>query len=291
MTMFGFATLSSGLAVRTGRSLVPLDVLLGQSVEPHDVYALLPAWDAWTDAVTAALSRYEGPWLSEQTVTFLPPVTHRPAVYCAGANYQDHVAEMGRTESQAEPYHFLMPPAALAGHRGIAIRPPGMQRLDWEAELVAVIGRRADAVTPEQALEYVAGYTIANDLSCRDERAMSTGVFGIHWLLQKGWRGLKPIGPAIVPARFVPDPGALRIRLSVNGEVRQDSDTGQMIFAVPQQISALSALVPLEPGDLILTGTPAGTAAAHGHQYLTPGDHVEAEIEGLGQLATVISGI
>jgi 2-keto-4-pentenoate hydratase/2-oxohepta-3-ene-1,7-dioic acid hydratase in catechol pathway len=136
-----------------------------------------------------------------------------------------------------------------------------MQRLDWEAELVAVTGRRADTVTPEQALDYVAGYTVANDLSCRDERAMSSGIFGIHWLLQKGWRGLKPVGPAIVPARFVPDPGALRIRLSVNDEIRQ-----------------------------VLTGTPAGTAAAHGHRYLTPGDHVVAEIEGLGQLTTRIAG-
>lgn len=288
--MFGFATLSSGLAVRTDRGLAPLDALIGQPVQARDVRALLPGWDSWTDAVTAALPGYEGPWRTEREVIFLPPVTHRPTVYCAGANYRDHLAEMERGQSQAEPYHFLIPPAALAGHRGTATRPPGMHRLDWEAELAVVIGRRADAVTPEQALGYVAGYTIANDLSCRDERATSTGIFGIHWLLQKGWRGLKPLGPAVVPARFVTDPGALRIRLSVNDQIRQDSDTGQMIFSVPQQIAALSAIVALEPGDLVLTGTPAGTAAAHGRRYLTPGDRVVAEIEGLGQLSTVISG-
>jgi 2-keto-4-pentenoate hydratase/2-oxohepta-3-ene-1,7-dioic acid hydratase in catechol pathway len=165
----------------------------------HGVQVLLPDWDDWTDAVIAAWPEYAGPWHSEQEVTFLPPVTHRPTVYCAGANYRDHLAEMGRAQSQLEPYHFLVPPAALAGHRGTATRPPGMQRLDWEAELVAVIGRRADTVTPEQALDYVAGYTVANDLSCRDERAMSSGIFGIHWLLAKGWRDSSPSSPRSSP--------------------------------------------------------------------------------------------
>ena len=118
---------------------------------------------------------------------------------------------------------------------------------------------------------------------------MSTAIFGIHWLLQKGWRGLKPLGPAVIPARFVPSPSALKIRLLVNGEVMQDSSTEQMIFNVPQQITALSTIAPLEPGDLILTGTPAGTATAHHNRYLTPGDHVTAEIENIGHLTTTIT--
>ena len=118
---------------------------------------------------------------------------------------------------------------------------------------------------------------------------MSTAIFGIHWLLQKGWRGLKPLGPAMIPARFVPSPGALKIRLSVNGETRQDSSTSQMIFTVLQQIAALSAVVPLEPGDLILTGTPAGTAAAHHDRYLAPGDLIVAEIQEIGRPITRVS--
>jgi 2-keto-4-pentenoate hydratase/2-oxohepta-3-ene-1,7-dioic acid hydratase in catechol pathway len=128
--VFGFAALASGLAVRSDRGLAPLDALLAQPMQ-HGVQVLLPDWDDWTDAVIAALPEYAGPWRSEQEVTFLPPVTHSPTVYCAGANYRDHVAEMGRAQSQAEPYHFLVPPAALAGHRDTATRPPGMQRLDW----------------------------------------------------------------------------------------------------------------------------------------------------------------
>lgn len=285
--MFGFASLSTGLAASADRGLVPLSRLLSEPV-PGDLLSLLPDWDSWIDAVAAAIARYDGPVLAEEDVVFLPPVTHRPTVYCAGANYTDHLAEMGGHAAADEPFHFLVPPAALSGHRSVAVRPAQMERLDWEVELAAVIGRRADAVTEQDSLGYVAGYTVANDLSCRDKRAMSVPIFGINWLLQKGWRGLKPLGPALVPARFVPSPDALKLRLSVNGEERQNSSTGRMIFSLPQQIAALSALVPLEPGDLILTGTPAGTAAAHGNRYLVPGDHVVAEVEGVGSLTTYI---
>ncbi|MGD0701302.1 MAG: fumarylacetoacetate hydrolase family protein [Trebonia sp.] len=287
VTPFGFASLSTGLAAATDRGLVPLSRLLSEPA-PAEVLSLLPAWDDWIDNVAAAISGYDGPALTEEDAVFLPPVTHRPTVYCAGANYTDHLAEMGGETAPAEPFHFLIPPAALSGHRSVAVRPAKMERLDWEVELAAVIGRRADAVTEQDALDYVAGYTVANDLSCRDARAMSVPVFGINWLLSKGWRGLKPLGPALVPARFVPSPDALKLRLSVNGEERQNSSTGRMIFSLPRQIAALSTLVPLEPGDLILTGTPAGTAAAHGNRYLVPGDHVVAEIEGVGSLATYI---
>nr|WP_186000255.1 fumarylacetoacetate hydrolase family protein [Streptomyces malaysiensis] len=142
----------------------------------------------------------------------------------------------------------------------------------------------------EEALDYVAGYTVANDLSCRDDEALSAPPFGIHWLLQKGWRGLKPLGPAVVPASLVPTPHDLPIRLSVNGEVRQNSNTNQMIFSLAEQISALSKLAPLHPGDLLLSGTPAGTAAAHQGRYLEPGDEVVVEVVGVGRLETRVTG-
>lgn len=287
--MFGIATLSSGLAAWEECRLAPLQELLGEP-SPGDLCAMLPAWEDWITEISSALAVYDGPWLKEDDVTFLPPVTHRPAIYCAGGNYRDHLAEMGSQATETEPYHFLVPPGTLSGHRGDVMRPTGMHRLDWEAELAVVIGRRADAVSEEMALDHVAGYTVANDLSCRDDRAISTAIFGIHWLLQKGWRGLKPLGPAVIPARFVPHPETLRVRLTVNGQTRQDSNTSQMIFTLPQQIAALSAIVPLEPGDLILTGTPAGTAAGHDNRYLAPGDEVVAEIEQVGRLITTVSG-
>jgi 2-keto-4-pentenoate hydratase/2-oxohepta-3-ene-1,7-dioic acid hydratase in catechol pathway len=294
VTAFGFATVDDGgttkLAVLAGEQFVLLGDVLSGPV-PDDLVGLLEQWDDWVDAVEAAL--HDGvTWRDTDGVTFLPPVTHRPTVYCAGANYRDHVAEMGATPpdpATEHPFHFLVPPAALIGHRESAPRPEGMQKLDWEAELVAVIGREADNVSVEQALEHVAGYTVVNDLSCRDDAAIKTPLFGINWLLQKGWRGLKPLGPAIVPARYVADPGNLDLRLTVNGEIRQKSNTNQMIFSLAEQISALSRVAPLYPGDLLLSGTPAGTAAAHQGRYLSPGDNVVVEIDGVGRLETRIS--
>ncbi|MFF3494749.1 fumarylacetoacetate hydrolase family protein [Streptomyces sp. NPDC002795] len=304
MTAFGFATVMADesppqLAVTVGRRLVPLQDALpagrAPGCVPDDLLGLLDRWEEWVAAVETALARDCAghlPWRNESDVRFLPPATHRPTIYCAGANYRDHVAEMGATPPDPaveRPFHFVIPPAALTGHRCHAPRPAGMQRLDWEVELTAVIGRTADRVSVDKALEYVAGYTVANDLSCRDDAALDTPLFGINWLLQKGWRGLKPLGPAIVPASLVPHPENLDIRLSVNGQVRQKSNTSQMIFSLAEQISALSTLAPLHPGDLLLSGTPAGTAAAHQNRYLVPGDLVVAEVEGVGRLETRIS--
>ncbi|WP_432182377.1 fumarylacetoacetate hydrolase family protein [Streptomyces sp. NBC_00063] len=265
---------------------------------PDNLLALLERWDDWVHSVEAALdvSRPDGDdrrWRPAHATGFHAPTTHHPTMYCAGANFRDHVVEMGATPpdpAKEHPFHFLMPSASLTGHQTYVARPKGMHRLDWEAELAVVIGSRADRVPVEQALDHVAGYTVANDLSCRDDVAMKTPLFGINWLLQKGWRGLKPLGPAVVPARFVPAPDNLDIRLSVNGQVRQDSNTSQMIFSVAEQIAALSQLAPLHPGDVLMTGTPAGTAAAHQGRYLQPGDRVVAEITGVGRLLSTISG-
>ncbi|AUA12427.1 FAA hydrolase family protein [Streptomyces sp. SID8382] len=309
MTTFGFATVLDEdggdgpvLSVMADDRILPLHDLVSEEERPTPVPdtfdALLDRWDAWVDTVLRALRTYPPddagrPWRAASEVTFLPPTAYRPTVYCAGANYRDHVAEMGAVPpdpATARPFHFLVPGAALSGHRGESPRPPGMRRLDWEAELAAVIGRRADSVSVEEALDYVAGYTVANDLSCRDDEALSAPPFGIHWLLQKGWRGLKPLGPAVVPASLVPTPHDLPIRLSVNGEVRQNSNTNQMIFSLAEQISALSKLAPLHPGDLLLSGTPAGTAAAHQGRYLEPGDEVVVEVVGVGRLETRVTG-
>lgn len=296
---FGFSAIDTPdgavLAVlRDGRVVTLENLVTGGTVTPAGVAALLPQWDDWLAKVESALrspASAEAGWQPAGLARFLPPLTHRPAVYCAGANYYDHVKEMGADppeKNTQEPYHFLTPAGALTGHRAGVRRPPGMRRLDWEAELVAVIGRRAEQVPAGQALEHVAGYTVGNDLSCRDDRAMRTAPFGINWLLQKGFTGGKPTGPAVVPARYVSDPAGLRMRLTVNDVLRQESSTAQMIFTVAEQIAALSAVVPLEPGDLIYTGTPAGTAAAHNGAYLEPGDLIVAEIEGVGQLETTI---
>jgi len=166
-------------------------------------------------------------------------------------------------------------------------RPRGSQKLDWEAELAAVIGRPARNVPVENALDYIAGYTIADDLSARDlsrRSALPPGnPFHFDWTAHKGFEGSCPLGPWITPAAEVPDPQRLAIRLWVNGVLKQDSNTSRMIFSTAEQISHLSSLATLHPGDLVLTGTPAGVGAGR-NEFLQPGDRVEVEIEGLGRL-------
>ena len=231
-------------------------------------------------------------------VTLHAPLLYPGAIYCAGANYADHVAEMARAQNLPppqdprtlglKPWFFMKPPrACVVGPRSRVARPRGSQKLDWEAELVAVIGKPARNVPVEKALDYVAGYTIADDLSARDlsrRSALPPGnPFHFDWTAHKGFEGSCPLGPWITPAAEIADPQRLAIRLWVNGVLKQDSNTSQMIFSTAEQISHLSSIATLHPGDLILTGTPAGVGAGR-NEFLRPGDRVEIEIEGVGRL-------
>ena len=272
---------------------VPLDVLLGAGDgrrAPGSVLELLPDASSWFSRIGAAdlVPSERAGWVSTEEVEFLPPLPNPPTIYCAGANYRDHIEEMtGRApdDAYAVPYHFLTPAGALSGHRAAVPRPPGCTQLDWEIELAVVIGRRAEHVSLDAALEYVAGYTVANDLSMRDFALRPDVPFGVDWIRSKGYTGCLPVGPTIIPSAFVPDPQHLSLSLSVNGEKMQDSSTALMLFSVAEQIAALSAIVPLLPGDLICTGTPAGVGFARG-RFLEPGDVAVAEIEILGRLET-----
>jgi 2-keto-4-pentenoate hydratase/2-oxohepta-3-ene-1,7-dioic acid hydratase in catechol pathway len=231
-------------------------------------------------------------------VTLHAPLLYPGAIYCAGANYADHVAEMARAQNLPppqdprslglKPWFFMKPPrACVVGPLARVARPRGSQKLDWEAELAAVIGRPARNVPVDRALDYVAGYTIADDLSARDlsrRNALPPGnPFHFDWTAHKGFEGSCPLGPWITPAAEVPDPQRLAVRLWVNGALKQDSNTSRMIFSTAEQISHLSSLATLHPGDLVLTGTPAGVGAGR-NEFLQPGDRVEIEIEGLGRL-------
>jgi len=230
-------------------------------------------------------------------VTLHAPLLYPGTIYCAGANYADHVAEMARAQNLPppqdpralglKPWFFIKPRTCVVGPRARVARPRGSQKLDWEAELAAVIGRPARNVPVEQALDYVAGYTIADDLSARDlsrRSALPPGnPFHFDWTAHKGFEGSCPLGPWITPAAEVPDPQRLAIRLWVNGVLKQDSNTSRMIFSTAEQISHLSSIATLHPGDLILTGTPAGVGSGR-NEFLQPGDRVEIEIEALGRL-------
>lgn len=293
---FGFCTIvGGGPGVLSEHGVASLSTLWPSLTgpTPTSVRDLLTDWDAWCDLVessglTGQLAEVSIP---DTDVSFLPPVPDPPTIYGAGANYYDHAEEMGTrlpSKQDMTTFHFLSSPAALTGHRCAVRRPAGCHRLDWEVELAVVIGRAAANIDPAQAGDHIAGYTVANDLSARDYITTNAGL-GIDWLRHKSFAALTPTGPALVPRRYLPDTTSLELSLTVNGQYRQRSTTTQMIFSVAEQIAALSRIAPLKAGDMVLTGTPAGTAGAHGHRYLQPGDVVVAEVEGLGRLQNVIT--
>jgi 2-keto-4-pentenoate hydratase/2-oxohepta-3-ene-1,7-dioic acid hydratase in catechol pathway len=207
-----------------------------------------------------------------------------------GLNYVEHVEESHRSLDTAKdlpdrPVLFSKPATAVVGP-GEPILHDGdlTQQLDWECELAVVIGRTARRVRREDALAYVFGYSIMNDISARDQRR------GGQWFFSKGQDSYAPFGPAVRTADEVPDPQALGIRCAVNGQTVQDSSTGQMVFGVAELVSTISRTMTLEPGDCIATGTPPGVGMAMTPpRYLTSGDVVTVEIDGLGTLTTTMA--
>lgn len=223
------------------------------------------------------------------------PIRFPNKVVCAGANYFAHLAEMNvpRPDPVGAPYFFLKPPTTtVIGPDDAIVLPdrPG-RRIDWEAELGVVIGRRVRDVDEAQAREYVAGYTILNDVSARDRLSRSDAVappFGFDWTSAKGEDTFCPTGPGVTPAWFVDDPQDLRITLTVNGEVKQDSSTADMMNSAFAVVAAASKIMTLEPGDIVATGSPAGVGAPRG-EFLQPGDEVVVEISGLGSLRNPVT--
>ena len=227
----------------------------------------------------------------------LAPVQFPSAIYCAGSNYADHAAEMAARDGRPPPadphsqgakaWHFLKAPRAIADP-GTAVKISGYaKQMDWEVELAAVIGRKAKDVPVDRALAFVAGYTIANDLSARDRGRRANlpeaSPFRWDWNKHKTFDGSCPLGPWIVPASDIGDPQKLALKLWVNGALKQDSNTAEMIFTLAEQIEQLSAGMTLHPGDIILTGTPAGVGAGRG-EFLKAGDVVKLWIEKIGEI-------
>jgi 2,4-diketo-3-deoxy-L-fuconate hydrolase len=286
--------------------VAPLAALLPSA---PDLDALLADWPANLKLVGDAVeeSRAGQRWadLVRPVSDFARLAPLRPGqIFQSGANYQTHVvqlmmasaAEQGdddpeatrrqATELMAEraasgtPYVFIGLASAICGPDDNVVLPDIGTQHDWELELGVVIGTEAYRVPADDALRVVAGYLIANDLTTRDRvfRPDMPGL-GTDWLAGKNSPTFLPLGPWLVPAPFVPDPARLRVTLKLNGQTMQDETTADMIFGVPELIAHISAITPLRPGDLILTGSPAGNGAHYG-RYLQPGDVMEATITG-----------
>jgi 2-keto-4-pentenoate hydratase/2-oxohepta-3-ene-1,7-dioic acid hydratase in catechol pathway len=199
-------------------------------------------------------------------------------IVCVGLNYHGHVREVGAAVP-TEPVLFMKSPTSICGPFDNVVVPPGAAAVDWEVELGVVIGSRATRVTVEQALKHVAGYCVVNDVSERDWQLKGTG----QWLKGKSADTFAPLGPWLVTTDEIPNPQALSLKLSLNGEVQQQGATQDMVFGVAQIVSYISRFMTLVPGDVISTGTPSGVGMGKKPQrYLHAGDVVELTIDGLG---------
>ncbi|MEU2623346.1 fumarylacetoacetate hydrolase family protein [Streptomyces sp. NPDC007157] len=272
------------------------------------VRALVEDWDTWLPRLHELADdadHADGTWRDLAELRVLTPI-EPGQILQSGANYRKHVVDLvaaekesvhGATPREARadaetmmderirdgvPYLFLGSPRALCGPYDDIVLPALGEQHDWELELALVIGRSGKDIPAEEAMSYVAGYTISNDLTTRDRLYRpDLKAIGTDWFTAKNADTFLPTGPFLVPAEFVGDPGDLRITLRHNGVVRQDESTKDMIFDIPRLIAYASTTTTLRPGDLLLTGSPGGNGA-HWGVFLRPGDVIEAEITGLG---------
>jgi 2-keto-4-pentenoate hydratase/2-oxohepta-3-ene-1,7-dioic acid hydratase in catechol pathway len=266
---------------------------------PADIQGLLDAGpDAWRHAADlcrrflSELDSHDLAQDAEAGLAFAADRVHRHApiprprkdVFCLGQNYAAHAAESGNPPPTA-PIYFTKPPTTVIGPGEAIPYPKGLTtRLDWEVELGVVIGLGGRDIPEARALDYVFGYTVFNDVTARDLQYRTS-----QWFKGKSLDGSCPMGPVIVTADEIPDPQRLRLRLSVNGVKKQDSNTSDMIFSVARTIADLSAGMTLEPGDCISTGTPQGVGDGRKPpEYLKPGDVMDAEVERIGVLTNPV---
>lgn len=247
------------------------------------------------------------PWISVESLHVHAPLENPRQLFCAGANYRKHVIDlivdqardpalqnMSEEERRkygekimdarvdSEPYIFSQPVGSICGPYDTIELQPGIQEPDWELELAVVIGQETFQVSEADALQYVAGYTIINDISNRDLiHRQDVKALGTDWVMGKALPTYNPMGPFLVPASQIEDPQQLHIKLSLNGDVMQDEGCNDMIFTVARLISYLSSRIRLMPGDILITGSPSGNGSHYG-RFLQDGDCLEGEISHIG---------
>jgi 2-keto-4-pentenoate hydratase/2-oxohepta-3-ene-1,7-dioic acid hydratase in catechol pathway len=254
------------------------DLTLADRTLPHSTNDLISNWSTWSDRAQR-LSEDLAP--SDQVLTLLCPLTDPKKILCIGLNYRDHAIETGAS-IPSEPVVFCKMPTAMIGPNEPILLPKVSQEVDYEAELVVVIGRKLRNASEQQASEGIFGYSIGHDVSARDWQKNKPGK---QWFLGKSFDSFAPLGPSIATADSVPYPNNLRISCKINGEVLQDSSTKELIFKPIELVTYISQVMTLEPGDVIYTGTPSGVGVARQpNRFLKEGDVVEIEIESLGVL-------
>ena len=269
------------VAAVKGDGLVDLNRV--DSSMPYCIKRLLAGGEAMLQKAVAVVA--SGEVFDRSSVQILTPVPKPDKIICIGINYADHARETG-AEPPCEPVVFNKFVSAVLPNGGVVKLPSVSDRVDYEAELVVVIGKRGRDIAEADAMDYVAGYTCGNDISARDwQKGKPAG----QWLLGKTFDTFAPFGPEMVTADEIADPGCLGIRLRLNGATMQDSNTDQLIFSVPKLISYISQVCTLEPGDVLFTGTPPGVGAARKPPvFLKPGDRLEVEIDGVGLLENTV---
>ncbi|EAX48565.1 5-carboxymethyl-2-hydroxymuconate delta-isomerase [Thermosinus carboxydivorans Nor1] len=288
-----------GLFTQEQRFIVPLAAaekhFLGSADIPDDMQAIIEAGDDVVAKIKALAEKAAAdknfPLVAAEAVTVLAPIPRpKKNIFCIGKNYVEHALEFDKTgdASTAVPKHpvvFTKPPTAVVGP-GTAVKnhQDVTSQLDYEVELAVVIGKTASKVSKADAYDYVFGYTIMNDVTARDLQKRH-----IQWFLGKGLDTFAPLGPCLVHKSAIPDPHNLNISCKINGEIRQNANTRDMVFDIPTLIEVISAGITLEPGDIIATGTPSGVGAGFNPpKFLKSGDVMELEIEGIGILKNTI---
>src|SRR5580704_2170498 len=289
-------------AIVLGDDIVPLQSARAGALGAMSIDALLEDWDAnfvRLQEVVAGLEKEGSPPDAArlENLRALPPVARPGKMFYAAQNFQEHVDEMLRAvmtpasgprftgeKSTTKPYLFLKAPSTLAGAFDDIAVPRDLAKIDWEAEIALAVGKSGKRIKAEHALEHVAGFMTTNDVSARDLqiRADRPGLRS-DWLNGKSHDNFAPMGPFLVPRAFVPDAMNLFIRLTINGEVKQNGNTSQFIFTPEEQIEYASNILTLEPGDIFSCGTCGGVGQGT-NTFLKAGDVMETEIEGLGKM-------
>ncbi|MFB6489932.1 MAG: fumarylacetoacetate hydrolase family protein [Thermoproteus sp. AZ2] len=255
----------------------------------YDMRKLIAYGRPALDIVEELAHKCEDPafYLDPDTIRWEPPVLNPEKIFAVAVNYRAHGQETGMKPPE-RPYFFPKFPNALVGHRQPVVKHKVAQRVDWEVELVVVVGKPGKYIDPSNALDYVFGYAVGNDISIRDWQfppgwPQQLNPYGQNWIWGKSMDTAAPVGPYIVTKDEIPDPNRLGLRLWVNGNLEQEGNTSELIFNVQQLMHWASQGITLKPGDLIFTGTPPGVGFPKG-KFLKHGDVVEAEVERVGKL-------